>query len=248
MTRTVLITGAARGLGRSIALKFASAGYNLALVDLNMSGLLQVVEHCQAAGVSAHAFQADVAVEHDVFSTLDRAREALGRINVLVNNAGLNVDIERGPFESISADAWDRAMSVNVKSAFLFAKAVSPGMREDQWGRVINMSSVGAYLGLEGYLHYITSKAALIGMTRALSRELGRDGITVNALAPGLVQTEVANPGQTPDRVARILARQAIPSPLTADDVAETAVFIASDSARLITGQTLLIDGGMAHT
>ena len=110
------------------------------------------------------------------------------------------------------------------------------------------MSSVGAYLGLEGYLHYITSKAALIGMTRALSRELGRDGITVNAVAPGMVQTEVPNPGQTPERVARIIARQAIPTALTVSDVAATVAFLASDEARLITGQTLLVDGGMAHT
>lgn len=246
--RVAIVTGAARGLGRAISLALASAGRSVALVDLNRDGVREVAALCRAAGVRAEAFQADVSnatqVE-DVFATM---LERLGRLDILVNNAGLNVDIERGPFEAIAPEAWDRAMAVNVRSAFLFSRMISPGLRQQRWGRIINMSSVGAYLGLEGYLHYITSKAALIGMTRALSRELGRDGITVNAVAPGMVQTEVPNPGQTPDRVALTVARQAIPVPLTVADVASTVVFLASDAARLITGQTLLVDGGTAHT
>lgn len=248
MERIALITGAARGLGRAISIALAGAGRSVALVDLNGAGASNVAAVCRQAGVRAESFEADVSDAKQVDAVVNAAIERFGRIDILVNNAGLNVDIERGPFENITPDAWDRAMAVNVKSAFLFARKLSPSLRQQAWGRIINMSSAGAYLGLEGYLHYITSKAALIGMTRALSREFGRDGITVNAVAPGMVQTEVPNPGQTPDRVARTLARQAIPVPLTIDDVANTVVFLASDAAKLITGQTLLVDGGTAHS
>lgn len=248
VNRVAIITGAARGLGRAISLALAGAGRSVALVDLNGDGVREVAGRCRDAGVEALAFEADASNSSEVDRVVAEIASRLGRLDILVNNAGLNVDIERGPFEDITPEAWDRTMAVNVRSAFLFARSTSPVFRRQKWGRIINMSSVGAYLGLEGYLHYVTSKAALIGMTRALAHELGRDGITVNAVAPGLVQTEVPNPAQTPDRVARAIARQAIPIPLTVTDVTSTVVFLASDEARLITGQTLLVDGGMAHT
>ena len=168
--------------------------------------------------------------------------DAFGRIDVLVNNAAIYVSIHRRPFYEISAEEWDRVTAVNIKGVFLCAKAVLPAMREQGGGRIINISSNTVMAGTPNFLHYVASKAALIGMTRSMARELGDYGINVNAIAPGLVEHE----GQTvPAEIsasrieARSIKRQQVPQDLTG-----AVLYLASPDSDFVTGQTLVVDGG----
>lgn len=231
-------------MGPTLARGLAQAGAAVALSYLtSRAGADETVITIAAGGGIAAAFQADVSLQNDVVAMVRDAAERLGPIDILVNNAAV---YPRKSFSQITEAEWDRVIAVNLKGAFLCAQAVAPAMQDRRYGRIINLSSVTAWLGNGPYAHYIASKAGLIGLTRALATELGAYAITVNALAPGaiLTQTEI---DEFPDQenLARWLdERQAIPGRLMPDDLIGALVFLASDASARVTGQTIIVDGG----
>ncbi len=249
--RVVVITGGGQGIGRAYALAFARAKALPVIADINGRAAAAVASEIERAGGRALAVETDVGSPASVEAMAARTLAEFGRLDVLINNAGLyskNVPPAtegiKQPFDRIPLEEWDRFLRVNVTGAFLCARAAVPAMRKAQWGRIINTSSTTVMMGLQGYLHYVTSKAAIIGMTRALARELGKDGITVNTIMPGLIHTEVPNPAAVPDRV---IPMQSIPRKEVPEDLVPVALFLASEGSRFMTGQTLNVDGGCVH-
>ena len=168
--------------------------------------------------------------------------KAFGRIDILVNNAAIFINIQRHPFYEITSDEWDKVSAVNIKGPFLCAKAVFPQMKEQKGGKIINISSSTAYWGTPNFLHYVASKAALIGMTRSLAREVGEFGICVNAIAPGLVEHEGQN---APKALTELqLKERSIKRLQTPDDLMGTLVFLCSSDSDFMTGQAIVVDGG----
>ena len=168
-----------------------------------------------------------------------------GGTDILINNAALLGTLTKGPFEELEVHEFEEALKVNVTGAFIVTKAVVNHMRAAKWGRIINMSSDTAHVGVTGFLHYVSSKAALVGFTRALAREVGPDGITVNAIQPGLTETEVERGPGRAELAKTIVANQCIPRQEVPDDLVGAVLFFASDEARFITGQTLAVSGGL---
>jgi 3-oxoacyl-[acyl-carrier protein] reductase len=246
--RVALVTGGARGIGRAIVERLAADGASVAFSFRRHGAEAHaLVDELTAAGVSALATPADVALARDcdalVASTIDR----FGRLDILVNNAA-ETDTNK-PWSQIDEAEWDRVMAVNAKGAFLCLRAAYPHLRASPAGRIVNISSVTFHLGLPRLLHYVASKGALIGFTRTLARELGPEGITVNAVTPGAILTEMElelNPGEDLAIAVRQAERQAIPRRGTAADIAGAVAFLVSDDASFITGQTLNVDGGWA--
>jgi NAD(P)-dependent dehydrogenase (short-subunit alcohol dehydrogenase family) len=184
----------------------------------------------------------DVSKEEDTQRMAAQTIQAFGRIDVLVNNAAIFINIQRHPFYEISAEEWDRVSAVNIKGPFLCAKAVFPQMKEQRSGKIINISSSTVFWGTPNFLHYVASKAALIGMTRSLARELGEYGICVTAIAPGLVEHEGQN---APRALSELqLKERAIKRLQTPEDLLGTLVFLASPDSDFMTGQTIVVDGG----
>jgi NAD(P)-dependent dehydrogenase (short-subunit alcohol dehydrogenase family) len=249
--RVVVITGGGQGIGRAYALAFARAGAIPVIADINAAAAADTAREIDKVGGRALALETDVSLPASVEAMASRTLAEFGRLDVLVNNAGLyskNVPPAtegiKQPFDQIPLEEWDRYLRVNVTGAFLCARAAVPAMRKAQWGRIINTSSTTVLMGLQGYLHYVTSKAAIIGMTRALARELGKDGITVNTIMPGLTHTEVPNHAAVPDKV---IPMQCIPRKEVPEDLVPTVLFLASEGSRFMTGQTLNVDGGSVH-
>ena len=170
--------------------------------------------------------------------------ERFGRVDALVNNAAIFSTITMKPFEQIEPDEWRRVLDVNLNGPFWCAQAVAPVMRARGRGAIVNMSSATVLFGRPNYVHYVASKAALVGMTRALANELGASGITVNTVMPGVVMTEVPRETVTPEQHAKLVQEQAVQEPVTPDDIAAAVAFLASDDARHMTGQTVVVDGG----
>ena len=201
-----------------------------------------VVQEIKSAGGKAIALTVDVSKEEDTNRMAAAAVKAFGRIDVLVNNAAIFINIQRHPFYEISSEEWDRVSAVNIKGPFLCAKAVFPRMKEQGSGKIINISSSTAFWGTPNFLHYVASKAALIGMTRALAREVGEYGICVNAIAPGLVEHEGQN---APKALTELqLKERSIKRLQTPEDLLGTLLFLASPDSDFMTGQTIVVDGG----
>ena len=233
--KIALVTGASRGIGRAIALALASAGADVAvnyLSSVDKAGA--VAAAIQAAGRRSLAIQADVSRADDVRALVDRTRASLGAVDILVNNAGI---IRPQKIEDITERDWDDLMTANLKSCFLVTQAVLPEMRARTWGRIINLSSVAAQIGGVVGPHYAASKAGMLGMTRFYARRLASEGITVNAIAPALIDTEMvsSNPNATADLipVGRFGA---------VGEVADVAVMLATNA--YMTGQTINVNGG----
>ena len=191
------------------------------------------------------AIQTDVSDETSIEATIKEIINEFGRIDILINNAALLGTLKRGPFEEISLKEFELALRINVTGTFLVTRGVVEFMRKNRWGRIINMSSDTAVNGVPGFLHYVTSKAAVVGMTRALARELGNDGITVNAIQPGLTETEVDRGPERKALAVDIIANQCIQRQEIPDDLVGTVLFLASDDSAFITGQTILVNGGL---
>ena len=245
--RVVVITGAGQGIGREYALQFAAAGAIPVIAELNEPAAARVAREITDAGHRAMAVATDVSDPTSVQNLVDGVMEKHGRIDVLVNNAAIFTSLKMKPFEQIPLDEWDRVLRVNITGCFLTARAVLAAMRAARWGRIINITSGAVPLGVKNYLHYVTSKAALIGMTSAMARELGGDGITVNAVQPGGTFTEVPRETITPEGKARLIANQCIPREEVPMDLVGLVMFLSTPAAEFITGQNLACDGGLTH-
>lgn len=238
----VIVTGAAGGLGRAFAQGFASAGASLVVADIDVAGVEETAALIVATGAKAVAVKVDVTNKESTDALAQAALDAFGRIDVLINNAAIYATLTRKPFTEIDPAEWDRVMNVNVKGAWLCSASVYPKMSHPG-GRIVNIASATVYSGSPLWMHYVASKAAVIGMTRVMAREVGGDGVTVNAIAPGFTLTE-ASLSLIEDAETYGVDRGAIKRSSQPDDIVGTALFLASDNASYITGQTLVVDGG----
>ncbi len=238
--KVAIVTGGARHIGAAYCHTLAREGAAIVIADI-LDGKT-VAEEIRSRGGNALALKIDVSKEGDTNRMAVETVNAFGRIDILINNAAIFINIQRHPFYEISADEWDRVSAVNIKGPFLCAKAVFAQMKEQKRGKIINISSSTAYWGTPNFLHYVASKAALIGMTRSLAREVGDYGICVNAIAPGLVEHEGQNAPQALTELQ--LKARSIKRLQTPEDLLGTLVFLASPDSDFMTGQTIVVDGG----
>ena len=244
--RTVVITGAAGGLGQAYALEFARRGARLMLCDLK--DCAETAALVQDAGSEALTAKVDVTSASDLESMAARAAEVSGRIDVLVNNAAWWGNLELQRFDEVAEDLWDATMAVNVKGVWLASRAAARHMKSGEGGAIINIASLAATYGMANVIHYTTSKAAVIGLTRGLAREMGRYNVRVNAVAPNIVSTQASANffGDKLDKaVGATTSQQAIRKPLETSDVVGAVLWLASDLSRMTTGQTVMVDGGV---
>jgi len=245
--RVVIVTGAGQGIGRVFAHAFAAYGAVAVVADLDAGKAQEVAQEIRRQGGQAMAAAVDVGSDESLQAMARVVFDAYGRIDVLVNNAGIFSTLAMRPFWEIPLDEWNQVMHVNITGVMLASRAVVPYMRQARWGRIINMSSASILMGRPNYLHYTTSKAALVGMTRSMARELGEDYITVNAVMPGAVQTEIPRATVTAGQREAIVARQCVPRPQVPQDLVAAVLFLASEGSRFMTGQTMNLDGGASH-
>jgi len=247
--RVVIITGAAQGIGRELARQYAAAGALVVVADLDILKADAVVQEIESDGGTGLAVQVDVADEPSVAAMVSTVVDQWGRIDVLINNASIFATIEKGPFDEIPLAQWERVLRVNVTGTYLCARAVAPHMRSQGFGRIINISSDAVTRGTVNYLHYVTSKSAVIGMTNSLARELGPFGITVNCVRPGSVATEVERTVNPTEEVRqRAASLQCIPRGMVPTDLVGVMIFLATPASAFITGQTIACDGGYTHS
>lgn len=240
--RTVLITGAAGGLGRTFAQRFAEQGYRVAAADRDLAGAEQTAALIRAEGHQATALHTDVTSESSTRQLASEVAEfAGGQVEVIVNNAAIYGAVTRSPFEEIDPVEWDLVMNVNLKGPWLVARAVSPYLPEG--GRVINISSATIYSGSEQWMHYVASKGGVVSLTRVMAKELGRRNITANAIAPGFTLTD-ASFSLMNDAENYGVDRGAIRRSSQPEDIVGAALFLAGEDSSYITGQTMVVDGG----
>jgi 3-oxoacyl-[acyl-carrier protein] reductase len=236
-----VVTGAGRGIGRAIALKFAGEGADVVCVSRTMENSEKVAGEIRAAGRKAWAHAVDVADGTAVTAAAEKILEEASRVDILINNAGVTRD---GLLVRMSEADWDTVLDTNLKGAFLFTKAFTRGFLKQRAGRIINVASVIGLIGNAGQCNYAASKAALIGFTKSVARELASRGITVNALAPGFIETDMTG-GLTEEVRAGILKQIPLGAFGQAEDIANAALFLVGPASRYITGQVLTVDGGM---
>ncbi len=246
--RVCLITGAGQGLGRVFAWRLAAEGATVALADLNAGAAERVAKEIEKRfGTDTISLAVDVSAEDQVTAAVDESVRQLGSVDVLINNASVFSTLTMKDAVDITTAEWDRVMAVNLRGAFLCCRAVIPVMRSAGRGKIINISSSTVFLGRPQYCHYVASKAAVTGLTRALATEVGPYGITVNAVAPGSTETEIRRDTVTPDQARAIIAAQALKRRETAADLEGTIAFLASTDSDFITGQTIVVDGGASY-
>ena len=241
-SRVVLITGAGGGLGRAFAEGFAAQGDRVVVADIDGPGAERTVEVLVGRGAEALAVTVDVTSAESVRAMVDSLIARFGRLDVVVNNAAIYATLTRTPFTDIDPAEWDRVMGVNAKGTWLVSAAAFPHLTSPG-GRIINIASATVMSGSPLWMHYVASKAAVIGMTRVMAREVGAAGVTVNAIAPGFTLTE-ASLGLLEDAETYGVDRGAIKRAGRPDDIVGTALFLASDQAGYLTGQTIVVDGG----
>lgn len=247
--RVVVITGAGQGIGRELARQFAAAGAIPVVADVMIDNAALVKAEIEGRGGRAMAVKVDVADEASVNAMIAAVVAEHGRVDVLINNAAIFASLEKRKFELIPMDEWDRVMRVNINGPLLCARAVAPVMRKAGWGRIINIASDAVPKGVMNYMHYVTSKSAMIGFTNAMARELGEDGINVNCVRPGAVATEVdraVNPTQDLKRTQ--IAQQCIKRGMEPPDLVGLMMFLSAPASSFITGQTIACDGGYTHS
>jgi 3-oxoacyl-[acyl-carrier protein] reductase len=239
--RVALVTGGAQGIGRAIALALAGAGADVAVVDLNPEGVSSAVAELEATGRRAFGFTGDVSSLPFALEAVEKTLAAAGGLHVLVNNAGITRD---GLILRMKPDDWDAVLRVNLTGAFNFCKAAVPGLIKQRWGRIVNISSVVGAMGNAGQVNYAASKAGLLGLTKSLAREVASRGVTVNAVAPGFIDTAMTQ--AMPEKAREALLAQIPAGRLgQAADVADAVRYLASEAAGYITGQVLHVNGGM---
>ena len=239
--KVALVTGASRGIGRSISLALAAEGAKIVAVDIDLQATEAFVAELKASGAEAVAVQGNVTVVDDVERMVNVAKETFDRVDILVNNAGITRD---ALLLRMKDEDWDAVLDVNLKGAFLCTRAVAKLMTKQRSGRIINIASVVGQMGNAGQANYCASKAGLMGLTRSNARELAKRNITVNAVAPGFIATDMTD--ALPEQVRQELAAQIPLARLgSADDIAHTVLFLASDQSGYITGQVIGVNGGM---
>jgi len=236
-----VVTGAGRGIGRAIALKFAAAGADVVCVSRTVENSQKVAAEVEALGRKAWAMAVDVADGQAVSTAVENILAGAGRADILVNNAGVTRD---GLLVRMSEADWDTVLNTNLKGAFLFTKALSRAFMKQRSGSIINIASVVGLIGNAGQCNYAASKAALIGFTKSVARELASRGVRVNALAPGFIETDMTS-GLKDELKTELLKSIPLGSFGRAEDIAEAALFLAGPASRYITGQVLTVDGGM---
>lgn len=238
--KVAIVTGAARGLGKTFSLALAKEGAKVMVVDI--ADLEKTVKEIESSGGVVKPLRADVSNEKDTLEMAEETFKSFGRIDILVNNAAIIYGLTRKPFFEINPQEWDRVMRVNVKGPWLCTKAVFPYMKQQGKGKIINLSSETFFTGSHGFVHYVASKGGVVGLTRALSVELGPYQINVNAIAPGFTDTEASR------SIADVTQYDVTRTPLgrlqQPNDLIGAMIFLASDESDFITGQTLLVDGG----
>jgi 3-oxoacyl-[acyl-carrier protein] reductase len=238
--KKALVTGGGQGIGEAIALAFAEEGADVAILDLKVEAAATVAQRIEAMGRQAATLQADVGDEAGVTNAIRSAEQALGQIDILVNNAGIDTTSR---IEVMPTELWDEMIRINLRSVFLCTRAVLPGMRQRQWGRIISISSQLAHKGAADMAHYAAAKAGVIGFTRSLAYEVARDGITVNAICPGPIDTELFR-NIPADWRARKLAELPIGRAGEVSEIAPAAVLLASDEGSYFIGATINPNGG----
>ncbi len=239
--QVAIVTGGARGIGREVALLLAKNGANIALFDVNEELLKQTSKEIEALGRKAEGFVVDVTNSEIVNEAVGKVLDKLGRVDILINNAGITKD---GLLVRMDDAQWDIVLDINLKGTFLCTRAVAKPMMKQRSGRIVNIASVVGVMGNAGQANYSASKAGVIGLTKTTAKELAGRGVTSNAIAPGFIQTDMTD--KLPEE-ARKRLMDAIPlgSLGTPKDIAEAVLFLSSESARYITGQVLVVDGGL---
>ena len=245
--KNALVTGGASGIGRSTCLRLARDGAEVAIFDIDLAAAREVAQQCAAFGHRAFAFEVDVADRRRVEDAVERVHQDLGPIHILVNSAGI---AEYAPILRMTEAQWDRMIAVHLKGTFNCIKAVLEDMIEERWGRIVTLTARAGLSGVVGLAHYYAAKEGMIGFTKALAQELGPKGITVNAIAPGLIETPIlrhAIPNQDllQDFKATLVARTAVRRAGTPEDIAAACAYVVSDEASYFTGQVLSPNGGI---
>jgi 3-oxoacyl-[acyl-carrier protein] reductase len=240
-TRTALITGASRGIGKACALALAASGHRVILAARSFHNLEEVANSIRSDGAEAFVAEIDLASRDSVANGISKASKECGRIDILVNNAGITKD---GLAVRMKQTDWEIVLQTNLSGAFYAIQQVLPGMMRERWGRIVNISSVVGEMGNAGQANYVASKAGLIGLTKSLAREVGSRNITVNAIAPGFIETDMTQ-GLTAELKQKMIEQTPLGRMGSADDVAAAVKFLASDDASFITGHVLDVNGGI---
>jgi NAD(P)-dependent dehydrogenase (short-subunit alcohol dehydrogenase family) len=240
--RTVVITGGARGIGLAYARGMFRAGASIVIADIGDSE--EAVTEIRAEGGTVEAVAVDVADEASTQKMVAFAVDCFGGIDVLVNNAAYFTSIEMGPFDKIEVDEWDKCFAVNVRGAWLAAKAVTPYMKDQSYGKIINISSMTVPDGVPGFAHYVSSKAAIVGLTRALARELGSWNVGVNTLTPDYIPHDVDLDAKNPGIDDMLVAARSFQRTQVPEDMVGAAIFLAGPESDFITGQNIYVNGG----
>ena len=242
--KVAIVTGGARGLGKDYALRLSEEGARIVVADI--LDATNVSHEIEKRGAEAIALHTDVADEQSVNDMVHKTIERFGGIDILVNNAAIFADVVKRPFHEMPVEEWDRMMAINLRGTFLCCKAVYPQMKKQGKGKIINVSSGTVFSGSPYLIHYVTSKGGVIAFTRVLAREVGNDGICVNAVAPGFTISEAIRENPTfPEQTRTMVAStRCFKRDEQSEDVTGTVLFLASDDSDFITGQTIVVDGG----
>ena len=239
--KIAVVTGASRGLGKEFSKYLGLCGASIACVDVNKESLDATVKEFNDSGIKAQGFICDVSSSSSVEKAVEDICKAFGTIHILINNAGVTRD---NSILRMQESDWDLVLAINLKGTFLFSKLVSKIMLKNKWGRIVSIASVSGLIGNPGQANYSASKAGIMGFTRTIARELGSRNITVNAVAPGFINTNMT--AVLPDNIkAAMEERTALKRFGEVEDVANAVLFLVSDAAEFITGQTLTVDGGL---
>ncbi len=242
--KVAIVTGAGGDIGRAIAVRYAQEGARVVVAEIQQELADRTAGAVKDAGGEVLALATDVSTRLDTEAMARRTFEQWGRIDVLVNNAAMFGTLRRVPFHELTEEEWDACMAVNLRGMWLCCKAVFPYMREQRSGRIINIASGTLFWGAPGFLHYVTSKAGVVGLTRAMAREVGEHGINVNAIAPGLTMTSGALATTSREMAEQRASAGAFKRPEEPADLVGTFVYLASDDSAFVTGQTIVVDGG----
>jgi 3-oxoacyl-[acyl-carrier protein] reductase len=239
--RTALVTGASRGIGRACATKLASAGYRVALAARSVEKLQETASAIQSNGGESFIIEIDVSSSESIADGISKTTKEFGRVDVLVNNAGITKD---GLAVRMKQADWNVVLQTNLSGAFFAIQQVLPGMMRERWGRIVNISSVVGETGNSGQANYVASKAGLIGLTKSLAQEMGSRNITVNAVAPGFIETDMTGT-LTSELRQKMIDQTPLRRMGTPDDIANAVKFLVSDEASFITGHVLDVNGGV---